>query len=61
MLDKVKHYFNQYEPSHPAPLMIDRVQRLIALDFMQIVRDLAPDGLGQVETILGMPGNEENH
>jgi type VI secretion system protein ImpA len=60
MLDKVKHYFNQHEPSHPAPLMIDRVQRLIALDFMQIVRDLAPDGLGQVETILGMPGNEEN-
>lgn len=61
MLDKVKHYFSQHEPSHPAPLMIDRVQRLITLDFMQIVRDLAPDGLSQVETILGMPGNEENH
>lgn len=60
MLDKVKHYFNQHEPSHPAPLMIERVQRLITLDFMQIVRDLAPDGLSQVETILGMQGNEEH-
>jgi type VI secretion system protein ImpA len=40
--------------------MIDRVQRLITLDFMQIVRDLAPDGLNQLETILGRPDNEEN-
>ncbi|MGF6189298.1 type VI secretion system protein TssA [Serratia sp. 2723] len=60
MLDKVKHYFSQHEPSHPAPLMIERVQRLITLDFMQIVRDLAPDGVSQVETILGMPEIEEN-
>jgi type VI secretion system protein ImpA len=61
MLDKVKHYFRLHEPSHPAPLMIDRVQRLIALDFMQIIRDLAPDGLNQLETILGRPDNEENN
>ena len=60
MLDKVKNYFRLHEPSHPAPLMIDRVQRLITLDFMQIVRDLAPDGLNQLETILGRPDNEEN-
>jgi type VI secretion system protein ImpA len=61
MLDKVKSYFRLHEPSHPAPLMIDRVQRLIALDFMQIIRDLAPDGLNQLETILGRPDNEENN
>ncbi|EFE95115.1 type VI secretion system protein TssA [Serratia odorifera] len=61
MLDKVKNYFQRHEPSHPAPLMIDRVQRLIALDFLQIVRDLAPDGLNQLETILGRPDNEENN
>ncbi len=58
MLDKVKHYFSLHEPSHPAPLMIERVQRLIAQDFMQIIRDLAPDGLNQLETILGLPSNE---
>ena len=60
MLDKVKNYFRLHEPSHPAPLMIDRAQRLITLDFMQIVRDLAPDGLNQLETILGRPDHEEN-
>ncbi len=53
MLEKVKHYFAQHEPSHPAPLMIDRVQRLIELDFMDIIRDLAPDGVHQLENIFG--------
>lgn len=53
MLEKAKHYFRQYEPSHPAPLMIERVQRLIELDFMDIIRDLAPDGVHQLENIFG--------
>ncbi|GLR08530.1 type VI secretion system protein TssA [Mixta theicola] len=53
MLEKVKQYFSHYEPSHPAPLMIDRVQRVIELDFMAIIRDLAPDGVQQLENIFG--------
>ena len=53
MLEKVKFYFTQHEPSHPAPLMIDRVQRLIEQDFMAIIRDLAPDGVQQLENIFG--------
>lgn len=53
MLEKAKQYFSQHEPSHPAPLMIERVQRLIELDFMDIIRDLAPDGVHQLENIFG--------
>ncbi|HGG2528749.1 TPA: type VI secretion system protein TssA [Escherichia coli] len=53
MLEKVKQYFVQHEPSHPAPLMIERVQRLIELDFMDIIRDLVPDGVHQLENIFG--------
>ncbi|MGK9172955.1 type VI secretion system protein TssA [Yokenella regensburgei] len=53
MLEKVKLYFTRHEPSHPAPLMIDRVQRLIEQDFMAIIRDLAPDGVQQLENIFG--------
>lgn len=53
LLEKAKQYFAQHEPSHPAPLMIERVQRLIALDFMDIIRDLAPDGVHQLENIFG--------
>ncbi|KGT95220.1 hypothetical protein NG99_04115 [Erwinia typographi] len=57
MLEKVKQYFVQHEPSHPAPLMIERVQRMIELDFMDIIRDLAPDGVHQLENIFGRRDN----
>ncbi|NDO81900.1 hypothetical protein CJP72_14325 [Citrobacter sp. NCU1] len=53
MLEKAKQYFAQYEPTHPAPLMIERVQRLSELNFMDIIRDLAPDGVNQLENIFG--------
>ncbi|WP_109399627.1 type VI secretion system protein TssA [Proteus sp. TJ1640] len=59
LLEKVKEYFVQYEPSHPAPLMIDRLQKLINLNFMQIMQDLAPDSLRQLETILGTQETEK--
>lgn len=59
MLDRVKNYFRSHEPSHPAPLLIERVQRLIAQDFIEIVRDLAPDGLQQLENILGCSHKKE--
>lgn len=53
MLEKVRQYFMQHEPSHPAPLMIERVQRMVSMDFMEIIRDMAPDGVHQLETIFG--------
>ena len=49
-------YFTANEPSSPAPLLIDRVLRLASLSFMDILRDLAPDGLQQAQTIVGKPG-----
>lgn len=57
MLEKVKQYFTQHEPSHPAPLMIERVQRMVEMDFMEIIRDLAPDGVHQLENIFGRRNN----
>jgi type VI secretion system protein ImpA len=41
------------EPSNPAPLLLRRAQRLMSKSFMDIVRDLAPESLSQVERIAG--------
>lgn len=60
LLGKIKDYFLKYEPSHPAPLMIERLQRLINLNFLQIVSDLAPDALRQLEVILGTEEDKQN-
>ncbi|KVL53988.1 type VI secretion system protein [Burkholderia cepacia] len=52
-LDKMCRYFEQHEPSHPAPLLLRRAQRLLALDFYEIIRDLAPESLAKLDLLSG--------
>ena len=52
-LDRLCAYFAQHEPSSPVPLLLNRAKRLVSKDFLEIVRDLAPDALAQVELIRG--------
>jgi type VI secretion system protein ImpA len=53
VLDKICLYYERCEPSSPIPLLLQRSKRLVSANFMDIVRDLAPDGLGQVENLRG--------
>lgn len=59
MLDRVCDWYQRNEPSHPAPLLIRRAQRLMTKNFIEIIRDLAPDGLNQIERLAG-PEYENN-
>ena len=52
-LDAVCEFYEEHEPSSPLPLLIRRAQRLASKSFMEILRDLAPDGLSQAEAISG--------
>lgn len=52
-LDSVCKWIEQNEPTNPAPLLIRRAQRLMGKSFLEIIRDLAPEGLDQVEKIAG--------
>jgi type VI secretion system protein ImpA len=53
VLDKMCRYFEDHERSHPAPLLLRRAQRLLTLDFYEIVKDIAPESLQQVELLSG--------
>ncbi len=53
MLELVCRYMERHEPSNPAPLFIRRAQRLIQMNFVEIVKDLMPDSLGQLEKLAG--------
>lgn len=49
----------QLEPSHPAPLFLRRAARLLAAkSFYDIVTDMVPDSLSQIETLAGQPKPE---
>lgn len=55
LLDQACEWLEQHEPAHPAPLLIRRAQRLLGKSFIEIVRDLAPAGIDQIENIAGAP------
>lgn len=58
MLDKINKYYQQYEPSSPVPLLLQRARRLVPKNFFEIMEDLAPEGMTQLLNISG-PKNEE--
>ena len=58
MLEKVVQYFNKYEPSSPIPLLLLRAKRLVSKSFMEIMQDLAPDGLAQAQLMGGVQDQE---
>lgn len=58
-LDKICEYFERFEPSSPLPLLLKRARRLSTKSFMEIIRDISPDGLQQVESLGGMSDNLE--
>jgi type VI secretion system protein ImpA len=53
LLELVASYFRATEPSSPVPLLVDRARRLATMSFIDILRDLAPDGIGQAQMVAG--------
>ena len=58
-LDRVMAYFQSHEPSSPVPLLLERAKRLVHMDFMGILQDMAPDALQQVHTISGRKTSDD--
>lgn len=52
-LDRACEWLEKNEPTNPAPLLIRRAQRLMGKNFLEIIRDLAPAGMDQIENIAG--------
>ncbi len=61
MIDKICDYFAKHEPSNPAPLLLLRAKRLIDMNFVDIIRDMVPEGLVQIETIAGIKNEEDGY
>lgn len=55
-LERVCDWLERNEPSNPAPLLIRRAQRLMSKNFLEIIRDLMPEGLDSVEKLAGPGG-----
>lgn len=53
-IDQVCSYLEHAEPTNPAQLLLKRARRLIDKNFMQLMKDLAPEALAEVAKIMGV-------
>ncbi len=58
VLDLICTYYEQYEPSSPVPLLLLRAKRLVSMSFLEVLRELAPDGVPLAEAMGGLRRDE---
>lgn len=57
-IDLVCEYLERTEPTNPAQLMLRRARKLVNKNFVELVRELAPDALGEVAKVMGLTPDE---
>jgi type VI secretion system protein ImpA len=57
VLDQICDFYKRTEPSSPVPLILQRARRLVDMDFVQLLTDLAPESLNQINMIAGIRGD----
>jgi type VI secretion system protein ImpA len=58
-IDAAMLYFRKHEPSSPVPMLLERARRLVAKGFLEVLEDIAPDGLPQARIIGGVRNTAE--
>jgi type VI secretion system protein ImpA len=56
-LDELCEYYARHEPSSPIPLLLRRAQRLVGMNFADLMQNLAPGGLSELRVIAGPDEN----
>lgn len=52
-LDRLCAYYDTHEPTSPVPMLLRRARRLANMSFFELVRELAPGGSVEIETLRG--------
>lgn len=58
-LDRIIGYYEREEPSSPLPILLRRAKTLVGADFLTIVRNMAPDGVDQVNLLGGIEDDDD--
>ena len=59
-INLVCEYLERSEPTNPAQLLLRRAERLIEKNFLQLVRELAPEAMAEVARIMGVDPDSIN-
>ena len=58
-LERLCEYLSRSEPTNPVQLVLRRAQRMMNMSFLELMQDMAPDGLGQAEKVVGERLNKD--
>ena len=58
VLDLICAYYKRVEPSSPVPLLLGRARGLVRKSFVEIIADLNPEALQQIQVISGPLGDK---
>ena len=53
-LDLIVEFYERTEPSSPIPHLAQRVRRMVPMDFMELIEEVAPSGLKDFKNIAGV-------
>jgi type VI secretion system protein ImpA len=60
MLDQICVFYDQNEPASPVPLLLRRAKQLVEKNFLEIIKDVAPESVAQIEKLIGVTKEEES-
>ena len=52
-IDEICEYYERNEPSSPLPILLKRARRLVGKNFVEIMQDITPGGLSELQTLSG--------
>jgi type VI secretion system protein ImpA len=52
-LERICDYYRQHEPASPIPILLQRARRLLDMDFLELMADLAPNALADIRALSG--------
>ncbi|MEW6340669.1 MAG: type VI secretion system protein TssA [Paraburkholderia sp.] len=52
-IDEICEYYDRHEPSSPLPILLRRARRLVGKSFTDVLRNIAPGGLSELQMLSG--------
>jgi len=58
-IDLIITFYDRTEPSSPIPHLARRIKRMVPMDFLELMEDLAPSGLKEFRLLAGVPESKK--
>lgn len=59
LLGLIIDYYDRTEPSSPIPHMAKRMKKMVPMNFMQLMEELAPSGMKEFKTVAGVADDKK--